>query len=82
VIKPNTREARKRLLKALAALEDPEGYCTQQGYDATNAHACVVGAVTVMVGLALRDLGEPIDPLRPFGTGPYVPTDRRTKGDI
>ena len=66
---PKPREARKRLLKALAALEDPEAYCTQQGYDVTNAHACVVGVAKVMIKFALRDLGEPIDPFRPAGVG-------------
>jgi len=75
-MKPKVREARDRLLKALAALEDPKVYCAQNEYgnvkDLENARVYAAGAAKVLIEFALQDLGEPIDPYRPHEAGPYV----------
>lgn len=61
---PKPREARKRLLEALAALEDPAGFYRREvGNGSTDcAPAFTMGAVKALVKFALHDLGEPIDP--------------------
>jgi hypothetical protein len=71
-VSTNHREARKHLLEALAALEDPTSYCTQHGYSVVEAYPCVVGAVRFLVRLALRDLGEPINPYQHLKPIPQV----------
>lgn len=76
---PKPREARKHLLKALTALEDPKSFCKQHGderytNDSAAAQSYTIGAVKTMIEFALRELGEPINPFRPVGSGPYVPT--------
>lgn len=76
-MKPKPREAREHLLKALAALEDPQAYCLQNDHlkddakDPSRAFSCAVGAAKFWVEFALQTLGEPIDPYRPIGE-PYA----------
>lgn len=72
-MKPNARQARDHLLKALAALQDPQEYCKQQGHsdyahDLTAAKSFAIGAAQAMIGFALQALGEPIDTYRPRPT--------------
>ena len=79
-MRPKPGEARERLLKALRALENPGAFCREHGHntkgDIASESAYVAGAVKMMIEFALRDLGEPINPFRPFSAGPYVRPDR------
>lgn len=76
-MKLKPREAREHLLKALAALDDPQTYCKQNDAEAYAndlgaAKSFVIGAARFRIEFALQLLGEPIDPYRPHEAGPYV----------
>lgn len=81
-MRPKARKARDHLVRALSALEDPQGYCKQQGHDhythdLAAAKSFAMGAAQSMIRFALEALGEPIDPFRSHDAGPYVrPTER------
>jgi len=63
--KSKNRRAREGLLEALRALEDPGAFCRARGFEPredTLALAYAAGATKFMIKMALRDLGETIDP--------------------
>jgi hypothetical protein len=77
-MRPKPAEARKHLLKALAALQDPMAHRKEHGFEVTNhglAVAYAAGAARSRIEFALQALGEPIDPYRPLDSGPYVPAE-------
>jgi hypothetical protein len=65
-MRPQPKQAREHLLRALKALEDPVAYCKSEGEerDAATADAYVAGCVKARIEFALQALGEPINPYR------------------
>ena len=79
-MKSEAAEARRHLLKALAALNDPAAHCKERGYELIvpgQAMAYAAGAARASIEFALQALGEPVDPYRRDSHVPYVPADNQ-----